>query len=254
MTERLRFSTLKSMALSPRHLAHAMRTELEPSRAMRIGTATHSQLLGGNVVVFDGTRRGKAWDAFKAEHAGSEIVTADEMSVAAETAIAVRTDPVAGPMFVGPGTNETRIDWDFRGVPFRSTPDRIVGTTLIELKTTRDAYPDRFIRDATRRHYHAQCAVYREALRQHGATIDRVVIVAVETFAPYAVTVVELDETALDVGLRTACLWLERYRICRDSNEWPGYSQAPIRWEIHEEPALDFGDETETDQESEEAA
>lgn len=237
----LRYSTLKSMALSPAHFLYACEHEIEPSRAMRIGTATHAALLGGSVVVFDGTRRGKAWEAFKAEHDGAEIITVDEHDVARAAADAVMRDPVAGPLFIGPGTNETRLDWAFNGVPFRSTPDRVTADgTLVELKTARTAEPGAFIRDAQRRHYHGQLAIYREALASQGVTVRRCVIVAVETVAPYPVTVLELTNDALEMGYRSACLWLEQYKVCAAADHWPGYSQTVVPWDIQEETELDF--------------
>lgn len=245
MTERLRFSMLKYMARSPLHMRHAMTTDAEPSRAMRIGTATHAALLGGSCIVYDGTRRGKAWDAFRDQHPGVEIVTADEHDVARAAADAVMEQ--AGHYFIGRGVNETRIDWDFCGIPFRSTPDRITEDgTLVELKTTRSSHPGEFLRDAHRRHYHSQLAVYREAIGR-----DRVrscVIVAVETAAPYPVTVVELPERTLDAGLRAACGWAERYMVCRDSGDWPAYSSAPVQWDLEDEFELDLSGAEEIDE------
>lgn len=237
----LRFSTLKAMALSPAHFAYACTHELEPSRALRIGTATHAILLGGDVAIYDGTRRGKAWEAFESEHAGTQIVTADEWAVASDAAASVRADPVAGPLFAWRGVNETRIDWQFRGVPFRSTPDRVLPDgTLIELKTARTAEPAAFQRDAMRRHYHAQLAVYREALASQGVEIRRCVIVAVETVAPYCVSVHELDESVLELGFQSAVSWLERYQVCAAADQWPGYAQSAVPWRFDPEPELDF--------------
>lgn len=246
MTDRLRFSTLKSMALSPMHLRHAMDVPLEPSRAMRVGTGTHSILLGGNVVSFPGVRRGAAWEAFLANHQwADDILNASEMDEAGVVAAAVRRHPLAGPLFSVPGIAEKRIDWTFRGVPFQSTPDKFLTSdgTLVELKTARTAEPGAFIRDATRRYYHSQVAVYREALRSQGHDVRRVVIVAAETAAPYPVTVVEVPEATLDVGLRIAAGWLERYIVCQAANAWPGYSEAPVEWTIPDEVELDFGDD-----------
>lgn len=241
---RLRFSTLKYMAQSPAHFRHACEHQLEPSRAMRIGTGTHAALLGGSVAVYDGTRRGKAWDAFAAENAGRDILSVDEHDIARSCADAVMRDPVAGPLFIGAGTNERMIEWEFGGVPFRSTPDRVLpDATLVELKTARTAEPGAFMRDAQRRHYHAQLAVYGEALASAGVTVRRSVIVAVETVAPFAVTVLDLSSDTLDIGYRTACLWLERYKVCAADGSWPSYSQAPVSWDIQPEPELDFGTE-----------
>ena len=44
-------------------------------------------------------------------------------------------------------------------------------------------------------------------------TVAKALIVAVETVPPYNVTVLELTDRALDVGYRTACGWLEQYKV-----------------------------------------
>ena len=246
MTARLRFSTLKHFASSPAHFAYWHGREMEPSAAMRIGTAVHSAVLGGAPVVrYDGTRRGKAWDDFEASHPGATILTATEYDTAQACRNAIWYN---GEAFkhcgLGIGINERLIEWDFNGVPFRSTPDRYYGpsdaATLVELKTTRSAQPAKFLRDATSRHYHAQLGVYRAALASVGVTVAKALIVAVETVPPYNVTVLELTDRALDVGYRTACGWLEQYKVCEASGEWPGYAQAPIPFDIVEEEELDW--------------
>jgi len=243
---RLRFSTIKHFAQSPAHFAYWHGREMEPSAAMRIGTAVHSAVLGGAPVVrYDGTRRGKAWDDFESSYPGSTILNATEYDTAQQCAAATLAyEASAEVLHDGPGTNERLIEWDFNGVPFRSTPDRYCGpsdaATLVELKTTRSAQPARFLRDATSRHYHAQVATYRAALASVGVQVARAVIVAVETVPPYNVTVLELTDRALDVGYRTACGWLEQYKVCESSGEWPGYAQAPIPFDIVGEEELDW--------------
>jgi len=243
---RIRFSTLRHFAQSPAHFAYWHGREMEPSAAMRIGTAVHSAVLGGAPVVrYDGTRRGKAWDDFEASHPGATILTATEYDTAQACRNAIWYN---GEAFkhcgLGIGINERLIEWDFNGVPFRSTPDRYYGpsdaATLVELKTTRSAQPAKFLRDATSRHYHAQLGVYRAALASVGVTVAKALIVAVETVPPYNVTVLELTDRALDVGYRTACGWLEQYKVCEASGEWPGYAQAPIPFDIVEEEELDW--------------
>ena len=246
MTARLRFSTIKHFASSPAHFAYWHGREMEPSAAMRIGTAVHAAVLGGAPVVrYDGVRRGKAWDDFEASHPGATILTATEYDTAQQCAAATRASAASAEvLYDGHGTNERLIEWDFNGIPFRSTPDRYYGpndaATLVELKTTRSAQPARFLRDATSRWYHSQLAVYRAALATVGVTVARAVIVAVETVPPYNVTVLELTDRALDVGYRTACGWLEQYKVCEASGEWPGYAQAPIPFDIVEEEELDW--------------
>ncbi len=246
MTARLRFSTIKHFASSPAHFAYWHGREMEPSAALRIGTAVHAAVLGGAPVVrYDGTRRGKAWDDFEASHPGATILTATEYDTAQACRNAIWYN---GEAFkhcgLGIGINERLIEWDFNGVPFRSTPDRYYGpsdaATLVELKTTRSAQPAKFLRDATSRHYHAQLGVYRAALASVGVTVAKALIVAVETVPPYNVTVLELTDRALDVGYRTACGWLEQYKVCEASGEWPGYVQGPVTFDIEPEMDLDF--------------
>ena len=243
---RIRFSTLRHFAQSPAHFAYWSGREMEPSAAMRIGTAVHAAVLGGAPVVrYDGTRRGKAWDDFEASHPGATILTATEHDTAQACRNAIWYN---GEAFkhcgLGIGINERLIEWDFNGVPFRSTPDRYYGpsdaATLVELKTTRSAQPAKFLRDATSRHYHAQLGVYRAALASFGVTVAKALIVAVETVPPYNVTVLELTDRALDVGYRTACGWLEQYKVCEASGEWPGYVQGPVTFDIEPEMDLDF--------------
>lgn len=243
---RIRFSTLKHFASSPAHFRYWQGREMEPSAAMRIGTAVHAAVIGGAPVVrYDGTRRGKAWDDFEASHPGATILTATEYDTAQACRNAIWYD---GEAFkhcgLGIGINERLIEWDFNGVPFRSTPDRYYGpsdaATLVELKTTRSAQPAKFLRDATSRHYHAQLGVYRAALASVGVTVAKALIVAVETVPPYNVTVLELTDRALDVGYRTACGWLEQYKVCEASGEWPGYVQGPVTFDIEPEMDLDF--------------
>ena len=246
MTARLRFSTLKHFASSPAHFAYWHGREMEPSAALRIGTAVHAAVLGGAPVVrYDGTRRGKAWDDFEASHPGATILTATEYDTAQACRNAIWYN---GEAFkhcgLGIGINERLIEWGLNGVPFRSTPDRYYGpsdaATLVELKTTRSAQPAKFLRDATSRHYHAQLGVYRAALASVGVTVAKALIVAVETVPPYNVTVLELTDRALDVGYRTACGWLEQYKVCEASGEWPGYVQGPVTFDIEPEMDLDF--------------
>jgi hypothetical protein len=70
--------------------------------------------------------------------------------------------------------------------------------------------------------------------------VAKALIVAVETVPPYNVTVLELTDRALDVGYRTACGWLEQYKVCAASGEWPGYVQGPVTFDIEPEMDLDF--------------
>ena len=230
MTAPLRFSHLKWMAESPAHYRHAVDTPWPSTAAQSLGTAVHRLMEGRPLPVYPGAvRRGKEWEAWKLEH-GAESVTAEEDRTARAMVASIHRHPVASTL-VGVGVHERRIDWTFGGRAASSTPDlyRIqpCGGFVVDLKTCRSAKPDLFLRDVRRYHYHAQLAFYRQAI---GAVEDvdpstlQAYIVAVESRAPYPVTVVRMTSRALLDGLASCYLWLERLRICEAADDWPGYS------------------------------
>jgi hypothetical protein len=239
---RLRFSHLKKLAQSPAHFRAAVdATESYDSPAMRLGRLVHTLVLGGpEVAVYDGERRGKAWQEFKAAHDGQEIVTISEHEKAAAIARAVTDDPVAARYLLRPdAVTEQRIEWDLDGRPCSSTPDFVsrADSLLVDLKTSQTSEPGRFGRLAIAMHYHAQLAFYRWALEvSQGWRPATCVLVAVETAAPYPVTVHVLTDRALDEGEKLCRAWLERLAVCEASNAWPGYTQAAL--DLDCEPAL----------------
>ena len=260
----VRFSRLKLMARSPLHYWHACQVgdiEGGESLALRLGSGTHALLFGqeSRVVVYPGARRGKAWDAFEEENAGKIILTATEAKTARGIAAAVRGHDVASRLLwpdlrdVLGVSYERRIDWTREGRPSRSTPDVFytsrdgATTTIVDLKTTRDASPDWFCREAIRRAYHAQLVFYAEAVDCDPFECD-LRIVAVESKPPHAVVVWQLTPGAIEHGQRLIGTWWEQLRACEEANVWPGYTQAVQRLDVEGDmPALVFGDEQDSD-------
>lgn len=252
MTAPIRFSHLKWMAESPAHYRHAVDTPWPSTAAQSLGTAVHRLMEGRPLPVYPGAvRRGKEWDAWRAEH-GAESVTAEEDRTARAMVASIHCHPIASSLMLT-GTMERRIDWTFAGRPASSTPDlyRVGsgGGIVVDLKTCRSAKPDVFLRDVRRYHYHAQLAFYREAIGQaENVAPDslQAYIVAVESRAPYPVTVVRMTDRALRDGLASCYLWLERLRVCEAAGEWPGYSDhAPIDFDTadDEDVMLTFGED-----------
>lgn len=67
--EPVHFSRLKLMAQSPAH--YAARPHVE-TRSVSLGAAIHTLALGGDLIVYDGERRGLDWAGFKAVSEGAE--------------------------------------------------------------------------------------------------------------------------------------------------------------------------------------
>jgi len=247
MTPSVRFSRLKQIAQSPAHYRYAAdrADDASPgSPAMARGRAVHAVVLGTPYAVWDGpVRRGKEWDAFALEHAGVPVMNTTEYDMArAMRASVLRHDIAREMLFANGMVREQRIDWTRDGVACHGTPDAYGNGLVVDLKTTKCAEPERFVRDAKWRAYHAQLAFYASGLLALGVETQRLAIVAVEAVAPYVVTVFELDATAWTSGDALVASWWERMRQCEAAGVWPGYTEAAVRFGVDDE-TLSIGGE-----------
>lgn len=235
----VRFSCLKNMSRSPAHYIESLRGRAD-SLSMRIGRIVHMTVFGQTPIVFPGTRRGKEWDAFAETHAEEDIFTTSEYDAALPIISSLLDNPEHwhAKELLTRGVAEKRIDWKWLGRACRGTPD-VAGEFLVELKTTRNAQPEWFAREALFRSYHAQLAWYRQGLVLSGAQPPGLVyIVAVETSPPYPVVVRILTERAMQQGERLCRLWMERLLACESSGSWPGYVQSAVELDVPDELEL----------------
>lgn len=241
----VRFSYLKAIGQSAAHCLETIQDDRDDTMSIRLGRGTHALLLGTPVVSYPGIRRGKAWDAFRVEHGDATILSGKEYSKAHAIAEAVRNNETAHRLLYSPGVvREKTIEFNWLGRKCRATPDARSTYSLVELKTTKCAHPDRFARDATFRAYHAQAAFYGIALAETvGVKPQDSYVIAVESAAPYAVTVLRLTARALEQGERLCRLWMERFKVCEDSRTWPAYAESIVPFDVPEdEPELIFGE------------
>jgi hypothetical protein len=248
----VRFSRLKNVAQSLATYRHSLESDDYDTPALRLGRCTHLHLYrSAPFHVYDGDRRGKAWEKFRAEHTDAEIFTAKEAQKAKAMASAVASDPVSRPLIEAAGEVERTLHWKFGDRECHGTPDKFSPELLIDLKSTRCAKEGWFKSDARRFGYAEQVSWYRRGIVAAGLPMPRdVYIIAVESKAPYLVSVVHVDESKLDEAERNWRLWLEQLRVAEDSNHFPGYAQHVIKWsaDADEEPAaLIWGDEDESE-------
>jgi hypothetical protein len=235
----VRFSTLKRMQQSAAHYMAALEASGEETLAMRLGSGTHAMLLEQPVSVYTGkVRRGAAWDAFQEEHAGTFIMSRREHDDARRLVDSVRKHPEAGRLILDPeAVREQRIEWSVLGRACAGTPDVRTPKFVVDLKTTRCSQPERFNRDATWRHYHAQLAWYLDGVVASGlGKPSEAYIVAVESTPPFPVTVLRLTDRALDQGRRLCRLWMERLLQCERANYWPAYVEGIVDFDVMDEP------------------
>ncbi len=227
-TRRVRNHAIKAMSKSAAHAKHAILTEYEPKLSQRIGLGAHSLLLGGPPVLLcpTKTRKSKAYDSWRATQPADAIVLSrKEYERAHRVNEAVRADRLASQVLFVPGTSyEVPIEWEQLGRSRRCTPDACTRDHLVDLKTTRDASPDRFRWDVAKYGYALQLADYRAALEHvNGVRPLRCYIVAVESVPPYAVTVHLLTQGTLERSARQCLDLLGKVIECERTNVWPGY-------------------------------
>jgi len=201
----LSFSSLKQFEKSPSHFLQYKRKEFKSTPAMRLGTLTHLSILEPEeyhkkVVVTDLSRRTKAFKEFEAENESKEIITTKEESQIKGMTISVKGMKKARKLLKDATETEKLHSWKYRGHVFHGIPDAVAGDTIIDLKTTKDATPRKFEADAFRMLYHMQAAAYMSGLNSKGYDIKHYYIIAVETTAPYPVTVFKLSDELIERG------------------------------------------------------
>lgn len=230
-------SQLDQFAKSPAHYLASLTTPRKETPAMRIGSIFHGMVLEPERVkvavapVCDKrTKDGKAtWAAFCAEHAGAEIVTADEGEMLNGMAESIRKHPAASPLLSGPGIVEGSTFWfdERSGELCRCRPDKYrqdLGI-IVDLKTTEDASPEGFARSIWKYAYHRQAALYMDGVEAAtGDIIKGFVFVAVEKSAPYAVGVYRLDMQGEEAGRVSYQSLLLDLADCKASHKFPAYS------------------------------
>ena len=230
-----------------------------PSKSMELGTVVHGLVLGTGqpVEVVDA----KDWRTKAAQTARDEAIAAGKVPMlthehakATAIAAAVRSHPVAGPLYAE-GDAEQSMFWrcpEF-GIWKRGRTDwvTLLGTEVIiaDLKTCDSAAPEKIAKSVAEYGYYMQDPWYREGLQILTGADPDFLFVFVQTTAPYLVSVVRLAPEAAALGYQRARLAIERYRDCTESGIWPGYGDdiqeiALPRWQerqIESEIELVYG-------------
>ena len=239
----VRFSRLRAFSRSALHYWDAVQRDRPDTLAMRLGRGCHSMALGGKDVVqwLGKTRNGKAWEAFKAEHVSCEILNRSEWRESASKTAALLAHDLATPLLFGDGVvREKRLEWEWMGRACSGTPDAMLGNEfIVDLKTTKNAHPDKFSRAAMFDGYHAQLAWYGRAVEViTGKPVRDLYVVAIEQTRPYPITVLRLTDEAREMGERMCRAWMEQLLVCEASGQWPAYSQSIVPFDV---PQDEFG-------------
>jgi hypothetical protein len=233
-------SDLKPLLTCP---AKAREAQLHPSEqtdSQALGQATHfavfqPELFEEEYVVRPAgmerrSNAGKAaWAAFEKAHEAKQVISQEDWDLCLAIRDSVWGHPTAQAILASRRMVEASAWWEDpeTGLLCKGRMDAICafdGETLVpDLKTTRDASPEAFGRDAARYGYHFQGAHYLGGLNVLAPRERRWVLIAVEKAPPYLVAVYEFDWESLEAGRRDVRRALALWEQCSESGIWPGY-------------------------------
>lgn len=239
----VRFHYLKAMAKSARHCKAAFDSdEAASTSAQQRGSTVHAMLFETKrfACMPQGKKRaGKEYQAIRDAFPGAEVLTHSAYNQACRMVDALRADKAAIDILGAGVAEKTRI-FNWMGRQCRTTPDTACHDFVAELKTTKDASPDRFTSQSKWYGYHAQHAFHLAAF---ASSVSRAFTIAIETTPPYVITVFEYDRHALNLGERFNRLQMERVIQCEQSNAWPPYAQQIVKIDVEEDVDLIFADD-----------
>ena len=227
-------SPLHAWTASPR-----LNPDWEPkdSKTFDIGRAAHRAILGAggdfveipaSILASNGAASTKEAKAFveEARCAGltplkaGEVAQIEAMRVKAETALAENG------IYLDPTQSEMVAIAEIDGVMCRAMIDNAPldpKQPLYDFKTCEDANPDACMRAVMNYGYDVQAAHYVSTWKAATGNEREFRFIFQEKSAPHEVCVIELDYDALVMGRKRITRAREIWRICTESNVWPGY-------------------------------
>jgi hypothetical protein len=236
--EALNKSGLVQLAKSPAHYMewdHAPAEE--PTKAMLLGTATHTAVLepdkyDQSIIIAPNnidkrTKAGKAeWTIFQEKAKGKIVITQDE---------AIAIEGMKESIY----NNITAYDLLLEGTPEQSIffkdpvhnflckvrPDFYTSLKeVVDLKTCLDAGYDGFSRAIANFKYHWQALFYLNGLTAvTGVEHNKFIFIAVEKDPPYATAIYEATKGMLKTARQQIAPLLDVYAKCLKTDVWPGY-------------------------------
>ena len=232
-------SGLVRIMRSPAHYKDVLTHPLEPTPAMRLGTAFHTALLepdrfGQTFVVtskFDRrTKEGKAAaEAWETGNAGKTALTVEQMMAIESMAFSVRNHAGAARLLAR-GLAEMSAFWGDpeTGVECKCRPDflSMAGETvtgIVDVKTCCDASVEGFSRAMATLGYDVQAAFYQDGMKALTGRKLSFYFIAVEKDAPHVCAVYKASDEVIEVGRAKYHGALQLLKWCRSNDDWPGY-------------------------------
>ena len=226
-------SGLKQLLRSPAHYQAYLQQPFDDKP--NIGTALHCAVLEPEVfektyTFYQGDRRGKAFTAFVEENNGKIVLTEKEwQSVIGMSKAVMAFDEFPLWQALQKSDCEYSVFWtdEETGVQCRVRFDSLFPQfAIFDLKTTTDARPEYFIKQAVRLDYDLQVAMYTEAARRFTGKLLPFNFIAIEDAAPHGIWIMPAGQSMIDNGWRKFRKALATYKRCTETGHWPCYTNA----------------------------
>lgn len=227
-------TSIKAGALSMLHMHAIMEGESkEQTPAMRWGSLVHKAILergefAGLVSVYPGAvKRGKEWEAFKAENDPDYIVTESEKDALERIRDNVHDNKAAHEL-IESAIKEVTIQWVGEYGDAKARLDGFSEVSgIVELKTSKVIAPIPFGNTCVKSGYDLQVGFYVEGAMLTGMIKEnpKVTIIAVESVPPYDVAVYTVPRMMIEVGRSRARKIALEYRRFEELGEYPGVSE-----------------------------
>lgn len=223
-------SGLDLIARSPAHFRYAPRKE--PTRAMTIGSATHTAILEPHLfasqyaIVPVDDRRSSVWkEAVKTK--GEEFcLTQTEADRIAAMQEAVNGNAEMRELLTADGESEVSIITTdpVTGVQVRVRLDRLThDLRAADLKTAADVSDESFGKSIINYRYHVQQVFYSDVFKwETGQSLQSFDFAVVESEAPHCTSLVSLPDDVIEYARKLYRADLNRYADCLARDEWPG--------------------------------
>ena len=217
--DKLSYSALSQFSKSPNHLLSYWKDEFEPTPAMLFGSLLHKMILEPETfsidyAVYEGTRRGSAWDEFKALNDTKTIVTGKEYNTALKTFENAKQSKMLKDLLMQTNETEKHIEWQYNQVNYHGFCDMVGDDFIADIKIVQDA-GEKFARDLKYNDYSLQAAMYLTGLPK-----ENYYIIAIVKTSPYNVQVYKFGEQILNTANKRYYYLNEQYK------NWDGSPQS----------------------------
>ena len=234
-------SAIAAGMTSMRHMRHVMTGGAKKDTpAMQWGRKVHAAILTpteffAGVKIWEGaSKRGKAWDKFKAENADDMdmVCTHAEMAALAEMSKSVWGNYDARHCLEFAQTEQV-VTWDDPEVgKCKMRYDALNGSILSDLKTTANILPDAFWRTGYNLGYHVKMGWYARGIHLGSGPRPAARIIVLENAAPYDCWVCKMPDSIVEEGEKLAVETARLYRACEASNIFPGAVDGLVDYEL----------------------